>query len=116
MLKNFTQQVQEDPVDLSSSKDFLNSLEKSAPILSIKTFTLIQNETVLSDNQINQVPQLIHQDCGRLSIQPGLSEVIKVNGQKTVQSMKLEEIMFERKDKNPRNTVWSIVSNIVSNQ
>ena len=100
--KKLAQKIKEDPVDLSSAKEFINSLEKSAPILSHKTFTRIQNETDLSDNQINRVAQLIREDCGRSSIEPGLSEAIKLNGQKTADCMTSEEIEFEGKDKKPR--------------
>ena len=100
--KKLLQKILEDPVDLSSAIEFMSSLVKPAPSLSHKTFTRIQNETDLSDIKINRIAQIIREDLGRFSIEPGLAEAIKLNGQKTAHCFKSEEIEFKGKDGKPR--------------
>ena len=100
--KKLAQKILEDPIDLSAAIEFVLSLHKVAPVLSHKTFTRIQNETDLSDNKVNRIAQIIREDLGKFSIEAGLAEAIKNNGQKTAHLMKSEEIEFEGKDNKPR--------------
>ena len=96
------QKIQEDPVDLGPLKEFCHSVEKPVPIFSHSTFFRIQNETDSSDNQINRTAQILREDAGRYSIEPGLAEALKVNGKKMAPYFKVEEIEFDGKDKKPK--------------
>ena len=96
------QKLIEDPVTLGPLREFCNSLEKPAPIFSHATFFRIQDETDVSDNTLNRIAQILREDAGRFSIDPRLAEELKVQGKKMAPFMKVEEILFDGKDKAPR--------------
>ena len=73
--------IQEDSSpNLTKLKDYIHDQEKSAPILSHKTFLKIHDNTALPDNSIIKVAKIIREDAGNRCIEANLEKELKNHG------------------------------------
>ena len=76
----FKKILEEPSKNLKNLKDYIHDLEKSAPLLSHKTFFKIHDNTSLANNSIFKAAKIIRQDAGNRSIQPNLEKELEKHG------------------------------------